>query len=227
MDNQNHRVEIYILGQRYEVPEGLTILKAFEWAGFHPVRGVGCRGGFCGACSTVYRVGSDYRLKYALACQTVIEPGMILGQIHFFPAQRPDYHLDRLRPSGETLLELFPELLSCYGCNTCSKACPQEIEVLDYMAAATRGDLPAVAEISFDCILCGLCVARCPAELVPPNMALLARRLYGKYLAPKAAHLQQRIDEINSGSFQEEILLLKSLPVGELKKRYAARQIEG
>jgi ferredoxin len=219
-------IEIFILGQRYEVPEGLTILKAFEWAGFHLVRGVGCRGGFCGACSTVYRVGTDYRLKYALACQTVIEPGMVLGQIPFFPAQRPDYHLDRLEPSYETLQALFPELLRCYGCNTCSKACPQEIEVLDYMAAAMRGDLPAVAEISFDCILCGLCVARCPAELVPPNMALLARRLYGKYLAPKAEHLQRRVAEIEAGSFQDEIQILKSMPVDDLKKRYAAREIE-
>lgn len=219
-------VEIYILGQRYEVPEGLTILKAFEWAGFHLVRGVGCRGGFCGACSTVYRVGTDYHLRYALACQTVIEPGMTLGQIPFFPAQRPDYHLDQLEPTGETLLELFPELLRCYGCNTCSKACPQEIEVLDYMAAAVRGDIAAVAEISFDCIMCGLCVARCPADTVPPNMALLARRLYGKYLAPKADHLQRRVNEIEAGVFKDEIHTLQSLPVEDLKQRYAARQIE-
>jgi ferredoxin len=219
-------IELYILGQRYEVPEGLTILRAFEWAGFHLVRGVGCRGGFCGACSTVYRVGTDYRLRYALACQTVVQPGMILGQIPFFPAQRPVYHLDQLEASGETLLELFPEILRCYGCNTCSKACPQEIEVLDYMAAAVRGDLAAVAEISFDCILCGLCVARCPAENVPPNMALLARRLYGKYLAPPAEHLHRRVAEIEAGTFQDEIDRLKLLPVEDLKERYASRQIE-
>jgi len=219
-------IELYILGQHYEVPEGLTILRAFEWAGFHLVRGVGCRGGFCGACSTVYRVGTDYRLRYALACQTVVQPGMILGQIPFFPAQRPVYHLDQLEASGETLLELFPEILRCYGCNTCSKACPQEIEVLDYMAAAVRGDLAAVAEISFDCILCGLCVARCPAENVPPNMALLARRLYGKYLAPPAEHLHRRVAEIEAGTFKDEIDRLKLLPVEDLKERYASRQIE-
>ena len=39
-------IEIFIYGQRYEVPEGLTILKAYEWAGFQLKRGVGCRGGF-------------------------------------------------------------------------------------------------------------------------------------------------------------------------------------
>ncbi len=219
-------IEIFILGQRYEVPEGLTILKAIEWSGFHLTRGVGCRGGFCGACGTVYRLPNDHKLYYALACQTVIKPGMTLGQIPFFPAQRPIYHLETLQPKGETLLDLYPEVLRCFGCNTCTKACPQEIDVLDYMSAIIRGDVAAAAEISFDCIACGLCVARCPAELVPPNVSLLARRIYGKYLAPHAEHLQRRLNEIEGGSFRQEIGALKAESIDELKKQYAARQIE-
>ncbi len=219
-------VDIFIMGQRYEVPEGLTILKAFEWSGFHLTRGVGCRGGFCGACGTVYRLPNDHKLYYALACQTVIKPGMTLGQIPFFPAQRATYHIDSLKPSGETLLELYPEVMKCFGCNTCTKACPQEIDVLNYMSAVIRGDVTAAAEISFDCIACGLCVARCPAELVPPNVSLLARRIYGKYIAPHAEHLQRRLNEIEGGSFRPELNLLKVAPVDELKKQYAARQIE-
>lgn len=219
-------IDIFILDQRYEVPEALTILKAFEWAGFHLTRGVGCRGGFCGACGTVFRLNGDYRLRYALACQTVVEPGMVLGPIPFFPAQRATYHLDRLRPQGETLLELYPEILRCYGCNTCTKACPQELDVLGYMSAAVRGDLHALADASFDCILCGLCTARCPAELVPPNVALLGRRLYGKYLASPAKHLQRRVQEIEAGAFRAEIAELKSLPLAALKERYNAREIE-
>ena len=219
-------IDIFIFGQRYEVPEELTILKAFEWAGFQLKRGVGCRGGFCGACGTVFRLSDDYRLHYALACQTVVQPGMVLGQIPFFPAQRPAYDLGQIQASGETLLDLYPEILRCFGCNTCTKACPQEIDVLSYMAAALRGDIHQLADISFDCILCGLCTARCPAELVPPNVALLGRRLYGKYLAPSAAHLRKRVVEIDAGLFQDELLELKSLPLGELKVRYNARQIE-
>jgi succinate dehydrogenase/fumarate reductase-like Fe-S protein len=218
--------EIFILGQRYEVPEGLTILRAFEWAGFRLTRGVGCRGGFCGACGTVYRVAGDYRLRYALACQTVVEPGMILAPIPFFPAQRASYHLEQLEPSGETLAELYPEILRCFGCNTCTKSCPQELEVLGYVAAAVRGDIDTVADLSFDCILCGLCVARCPAELVPPNVALLARRLYGKYLAPPAEHVRRRVEEIEAGAFTAVLAELKSLPKDELKARYAGRDIE-
>jgi ferredoxin len=219
-------IEIFIYGQSYEIPEGLTILKAYEWAGFQLKRGVGCRGGFCGACGTVYRIAGDYRLRYALACQTVAEPGMVLGAIPFFPAQRAHYQLEALAPDGGTILELYPEIARCFGCNTCTKACPQELDVLGYMAAALRGDLPALSDASFDCILCGLCVARCPAELVPPNVGLLGRRLYGKYLVPPAKHLHKRVSEIQAGAFQVEVSELKALPLAELKTRYNARQIE-
>lgn len=218
--------EIYIFNQCYDVPEGLTILKAFEWAGFHLTRGVGCRGGFCGACGTVYRLKGDYRLNYALACQTVVVPGMVLGPIPFFPAQRASYHLNDLKPDGETLHALYPEILRCFGCNTCTKSCPQELDVLGYISAAVRGDIPEVADKSFDCIMCGLCVARCPAELVPPNIALIARRLYGRFLAPPAQHLHQRVLEIESGAFKAELEELKHLPLAELQARYNARQIE-
>jgi ferredoxin len=219
-------IDIFIFGQRTEVPESLTILKAFEWAGYHLTRGVGCRGGFCGACGTVYRLSGDYRLHFALACQTVVQPGMILSPIPFFPAQRPYYHLEALAPTGETLLELFPEMLRCFGCNTCTKSCPQDIDVMAYMSAGLRGELAAMADLSFDCIMCGLCVARCPGEQVPPNVALLARRLYGKYLSPPAGHLHSRVQEIAAGAFQADLAELKALPLAELKARYEARQIE-
>jgi len=219
-------IELFILGQRYEVPDGLTILKAFEYSGFRLTRGVGCRGGFCGACGTVYRLSGDYRLRYALACQTVAQSGMVLGQIPFFPAQRPAYKLEALQPRGETILDLYPEILRCFGCNTCTKSCPQGLDVLGYMSAALRGDMQALADLSFDCIMCGLCVARCPAELVPPNVAILGRRLYGKYLAPPAEHVSRRLQEINLGAFSSELTELKALPLAELKARYNTRVIE-
>jgi len=219
-------IDIFIFSQLYEVPEELTILKAFEWAGFHLTHGVGCRGGFCGACGTVYRFQGDYRLRYALACQTVVQPGMILAQIPFFPAQRPFYDLNSLQPDGKTLMDLYPETLTCFGCNTCTKSCPQEIDVLGYVSAALRGDLQELADTSFDCIMCGLCVARCPAEIVPPNIALLGRRLYGKCLAPPAQHLHKRVQEIENGVFQKEMSEIKALPLFDLKARYNEREIE-
>ena len=219
-------VPVYIMGQRVEVPATLTIMKAMEWAGYTLVRGVGCRGGFCGACATVYRLKGDPTLRFALACQTVVEPNMYLAQIPFFPARRADYQLENLTPTAEQLFALYPEVLRCLACGTCTKACPQEIDVRTYMAAAMRGNIATVAEISFDCIACGLCAARCPVEESQYNVALLARRLYGRYLAPRSEHLAARLEEIARGDFTDAINELKSLDEAELRKRYKARDIE-
>jgi ferredoxin len=83
-----------------------------------------------------------------------------------------------------------------------------------------------VANRSFDCIMCGLCAARCPAEESQYNIAILARRLYGKYLAPKSLHLAERVAAIEAGEFDAGLAELKSLPIDELRKRYNERDIE-
>ena len=93
---------------------------------------------------------------------------MYLAQIPFFPAPRVNYDITQLEPTATTLFTTYSEVLRCLGCGTCTKACPQEIDVRNYMAAGMRGDIAAMADISFDCIMCGLCAARCPAELLPP-----------------------------------------------------------
>lgn len=226
MAEQEELIPIYIMGKRYDVPPSLTIMKAMEWAGYTLVRGVGCRGGFCGACATVYRIKDDPKLYFGLACQTVVKPEMYLGQIPFFPAKRASYDITQLEPTAETLFTTYPELLRCLGCGTCTKACPQELNVKGYMAAAMRGDIAAVANMSFDCIMCGLCAARCPAEEPQYNIAILARRLYGRYLAPRSPHVDERVEEILSGKFDAEITELKSLDFNGLKARYQAREIE-
>ncbi|MCR4405343.1 MAG: 4Fe-4S dicluster domain-containing protein [Anaerolineae bacterium] len=219
-------IPIYIMGKQYMVPPTLTIMKAMEYAGYQLIRGVGCRGGFCGACATVYRLPGDYRLQIGLACQTVVQPGMYLAQIPFFPAQRAAYRLHELQPTFQTLFTLYPELMRCLSCGTCTKACPQDIDVKQYMADAMRGDIHAVADRSFDCIMCGLCAARCPAEEAQYNIAILCRRLYGKYLAPKAKHLLERVKEVEEGKWDAAVEELKGLSEEELRKRYNARDIE-
>lgn len=219
-------IPIYIMGKKYMVPSSLTIMKAMEYAGYQLIRGVGCRGGFCGACATVYRLPGDYHLQIGLACQTMVQPGMYLAQIPFFPAQRAAYRLHELQPTFQTLFTLYPELMRCLSCGTCTKACPQDIDVKQYMAEAMRGDIRAVADRSFDCIMCGLCAARCPAEEAQYNIAILCRRLYGKYLAPKARHLLERVKEIEEGKWDAAVEELKGLSEEELRKRYNARDIE-
>lgn len=217
---------IYIMGKRYDVPKGLTIMKALEYSGYRLVRGAGCRGGFCGACGTVYRTEGDYRLKVGLACQTVVEEGMHLTQIPFYPANKALYNLEELKPNLATLIEFYPELSRCVGCNTCTKVCPQSLDVMDYMAKAMRGDIAKVADMSFDCIMCGLCASRCPAEEVQYNVAILARRLYSRYIAPPAGHLAERVKEIDEGRFDEELDSMMKMGVDKLKELYNARDIE-
>lgn len=219
-------IPIYIMGKKYEVPSSLTIMRAMEWAGYKLIRGAGCRSGFCGACATVYRIKGDYRLRIGLACQTVVEPEMYLAQIPFFPAEKAIYDIEELKPTPEQLFQIYPEILRCLSCGTCTKACPQEIDVMDYMADAMKGDIASVASKSFDCIMCGLCAARCPAEETQQNVAILCRRLYGKYLAPRSQHLWERIEEIEAGKFDEELAQLKSMGEEKLRQRYKERDIE-
>ncbi|HET90049.1 MAG TPA: 4Fe-4S dicluster domain-containing protein [Chloroflexi bacterium] len=219
-------IPIYIMGKQYMVPPTLTIMKAIEYAGYTLIRGVGCRGGFCGACGTAYRILGDPKLYFGLACQTVVQPDMYLAQIPFFPAQRTRYDIRQLEPIAATLFTTYPEVLRCLGCGACTKACPQEIDVRTYMAAGMRGDIARMADLSFDCIMCGLCAARCPAEEAQYNIAILARRLYGRYLAPRSEHLLERLDEIEAGQFDAQMAELKSLDKDALTERYKARDIE-
>jgi ferredoxin len=226
MAESNGLVPVYIMGKQYVVPSNLTIMKAMEYAGYRLVRGVGCRGGFCGACATVYRVQGDYRLKIGLACQTVVQPDMYLAQIPFFPGRRATYRLQDLKPTYETVVQLYPEVLRCLACGTCTKACPQDLRVKDYMADAMRGNITGVADKSFDCLMCGLCTARCPAEEVQYNVAILCRRLYARYIVPPAQHLARRCAEIEAGGSDADLAEVKALSDRELRERYSRRDIE-
>lgn len=221
-----HWITISILGQEHRVPAGLTIMQAMEFAGYRFIRSCGCRAGFCGACTTVYRIEGDYRLKTAMACQTRVEEGMYLTQIPFTPAERANYDLAQLKPGIDAFLKHYPELLRCLGCNSCTKACPQDIDVMEYIAAGKRGDVGLMAEISFDCIMCGLCAMRCPAELAQYNYAQLGRRLHGKYDTPCPDHLLSRVKEINENKYEAELDTLEGTSTEELRKLYTARDIE-
>jgi len=219
-------LDIYIMGKHYQVPEGLTIMTALEYCGYRLLRGCGCRVGSCGACATVYNFKHDPALRYGLACQTAVEQDMYVMQIPFFPTARPVYKIDELQPTAEQVLEVYPDLVTCYGCNNCSRSCPQNLEVMDFVSAALRGDSPLVAEKSFDCVMCGMCAARCPQGLSPHNAALLYRRLYGRYLVPRSKHLEERIKEIEAGKFDADYEKMRELPIEELRRLYEERWIE-
>ena len=124
------------------------------------------------------------------------------------------------------MMQLYPEIYSCIGCNACTKACTQELNVMQYIAYAQRGEYEKCAEESFDCVMCGVCSSRCPAGISHPQVAMLARRLNGKYIAPECGHLADRVKEINEGTFKQLIEDLMQKPVEELKELYNNREIE-
>lgn len=226
MSEEEKTVTIYMMGKKHRVPANLTIMKAMEYAGHQFRRGAGCRGGFCGSCSTIYRNKGSYKLQAALACQKMVEDGMIITQIPFSPAEKKTYNLDGLRPEAGVFLEYYPEIARCLCCNTCSKACPQDLMVMDYVQAALRGDIEQAAKLSFDCLSCGLCAVRCPAEIVPYNIAQLARRLYSKYVVGPTEHVLRRVQEVEEGKFDEEIEKLKGSEKAELQKLYNTRDMK-
>lgn len=219
-------IPIYIMGKRYEVPEGLTIMKAMEYAGYKFIRGCGCRGGTCGACGTVYRKPGDYKLQVALACQKTIEPEMYMALIPFFPANRAQYEFAELTSVPEEVFKLYPELFRCVACNACTKACPQGIEVMDAISALKQGNIAEAARLSFDCIQCGLCTSRCFGELAQYHMFQLARRIYGARVIPKAEHLAEMVGKINEGRYDQILDELKQMKEDELKKLYQEREAE-
>lgn len=219
-------VNIYLFGKKYTVPEELTIMKAMEYCGYQLVRGCGCRNGFCGACATIYRIKGQMELKTCLACQTKVEEGMYIATLPFFPLVKQVYDMEKLTPKQTVMMQLYPEIYSCIGCNACTKACPQQLKVMQYIAFAQRGDFENCAEESFDCVMCGICSSRCPAGISHPQVAVLARRLNGKYIAPKTQHLEDRVTEIEEGKYDELIESLMQKPIAQLKELYNHREIE-
>ncbi len=225
VEAKEQNIPIHVMGKKYEVPESLTIMKAMEYAGYKFIRGCGCRGGICGACGTVYRKPGDYHIRVGLACQTVVEPDMYLAQLPFFPANRAVWNAGSA--SGhEDVFKAYPELFRCVACNACTKVCPMDVPVMDYVAAIKRGDLEAAAELSFDCIQCGLCATRCMAEMAQYHIAQMVRRIRGACLAPRSRHCDDMVKQIADGKYTESLGRLKETAEGELKELYVNREME-
>jgi formate hydrogenlyase subunit 6/NADH:ubiquinone oxidoreductase subunit I len=210
-------IPIYVMGNRYDVPAGLTIMKALEYAGYKLTRGCGCRGGVCGACVTIYRKKDEYRWQVGLACQTVVEKDIFLVQLPYVPAHKAAYDIRSFNLSEQSVTALYPELLCCMGCNTCTRSCPMDLEVMNYVSAAITGDWETVTKLSIECVMCGICAARCPAELAPFNIAMLVRRMVGKQKHQTSPDVEQRLKDISDGTYDLELANLKKMDKAQLE----------
>ncbi len=226
MEAKVNLIPIHIMGKQYMVPDVLTVMKAMEYAGYQLTRGCGCRGGICGACGIAYRLPNSYKIEVGLGCQAMVQPGMYLAILPFYPNKRGVHDIEKLKANVDTFKALYPEVFKCVSCNTCTKSCPMSIEVMDYINAAMRGDVQQVAELSFDCVMCGLCTSRCPAEISHANVAILARRLYGSQVAPRAEHLRKQVEQVRAGKFKTGLDELKKADTAKLKELYKAREAE-
>ena len=115
-------ITVYLYGKKYTVPSSLTIMEAFEYSGYQLVRGCGCRNGFCGACATIYRIKGETTLHGCLACSTKVEDNMCVASLPFFPLEKEIYNIEEIRPTQEIMMQLYPEIYSCIGCNASTRS---------------------------------------------------------------------------------------------------------
>lgn len=210
-------VSVEIAGKTYQVPEGITIIKALWYIGQEVIHGAGCLGGFCGACATYYRTKDDPKVRTCLACQTAVEDGMSFSMMAPFPARKAIYQMAELTDPKQDLFNLYPEAPLCRNCNACTEACPQNIDVREGVWRAVFGDFKAVSEMFMDCVMCGLCVPVCIADIAPNLVALYASRAQGAHFTEKPERLYHQINEIASGRYDAEWDRILKMSEQELK----------
>jgi hypothetical protein len=94
-----------------------------------------------------------------------------------------------------------------------------------YPANRASYDIETIEPVA-ETIQCGLCASRCMGELPQYHIAQLARRIYGKYLQPRAEHLAKRVQEIESGKYTAMLDNLTKMSKDELEKLYKERERE-
>ncbi|HET6371309.1 MAG TPA: 4Fe-4S dicluster domain-containing protein [Nitrospiria bacterium] len=198
------KVSVEIMGRRYDVPEGITLVQAMWYTGHKIVRGIGCLGGVCGACATVYRTKESRDLKVGLGCQLLVEEGISFTLTPGYPAQKTSYRLEEITDPKQDLFKYYPEVALCRNCNACTEACPQHIDVRTGVWKAAFGDFGEVSKLFLSCVMCGLCVPVCIADIAPNQVAVYAGRVHASLQTERPPQLIARIREIEEGKFDGE-----------------------
>ena len=221
-------VTIILDGNAHHVSSGRTILVALEGADLHFVRGVGCRGGVCGACTVLYRLQGQHELVAGLMCQDEVQDGMEILSLPYIPQKKATY--DLTLPSGSRpeyhVLTLYPEVNHCVMCGECTRLCPVGIDVMAFVGMIKRGDLRGAAKASFTCVQCQICVLRCPSSISQPNAALAARRFHGRFLDAPAEHLAKSLEKLATGRYPSLFRRLRRMETIEFQALYQRRERE-
>lgn len=223
---RSKNITVHIFGKPYSIPAGLTILRAMEFVGYTPIHECGCRGGVCGACTVTVKKEGKLETEYVLACRTVAEEGLYVDLPQRKQPIKREYDIQNVDMSINPVLRLYPEINNCVRCGLCTRSCPNNIDVMRYIAYIRSGEINKCAETSMGCIMCGICSLRCPARINHCHAALLARRINGKYLTPASEQLDKRITEVHEGKFSRKINELVNMPVGKLNELYRQRNTE-
>ncbi|MGN7611251.1 4Fe-4S dicluster domain-containing protein [Magnetococcales bacterium HHB-1] len=223
------KIVIYYDEERFEVSAGRTVLAALEEVGYRFIRGIGCRGGVCGACAALFRIrGGDAELHAMLLCQEMVQEGMEILPLPAFPQRKVNYRLEKSarEDAAYRVINTYPEVTRCIMCGECSRLCPVQIQVMEYVGMIKRGDLRAAAKESFTCVQCQLCALRCPAQISQPNAALMARRFYGRFLVSEAEHLTSMLEKMKQPQMDAGMRQLRHLSKDELRVLYQRRERE-
>jgi succinate dehydrogenase/fumarate reductase-like Fe-S protein len=199
-------LRLNIEGREIEAPADCSILQAFVYAGATLVEGVGCMGqGVCGSCRVMVRRSGEQEVKTALACETLIEDGMQIAFLDYFPhSVRRPYRMEDIRDSWQALgaiNELFPEASHCRHCGGCDRACPKNLDVQHGVNLAVDGKLAASSQVFDECVMCNLCTLACPELIRPNHLGLFVRRMIAAH-SLRPANLMRRLQQIESGAMK-------------------------
>ena len=82
------------------------------------------------------------------------------------------------------------------------------------------------AEESLECVMCGVCASRCPAEISHPQVFQLVKRLAAMRMIPAAEHLEQAKHDVARGRWNEAMDEIMAKSTEELMELYQSRDIE-
>jgi ferredoxin len=218
-------VQVEVAGRRHTVPAGLTVLQALWYAGIPTVKGAGCLGGACGACTTTYRLPDSPAARTGLGCQLTVREGMAITLYPIDPPAKPRYRMADLENPREALFAIYPETRRCTRCDACTTVCPQDIPVRQTVVHMMNKKFEAVAPAFDECVMCGLCTVVCEVGIAPNLLGLYARKAVARD-TPAPAELVRRMEQVRGGAFKGAWARLLEGPAGGLADRCRAAWAE-